>query len=227
MDSSEDVVLVSVSSKSEKKSSKLKKKMKDTLDKDEVKASIEDVSLEEREDARKSGLSTPRYAVVKNIVGEENLDEATIEVAKSKSTSELLSIAEEADEASAPDALLETELDTAAEADELGVCEEIHEDEPAPVEEDAAEDELDDLNEENDGHDDLTIDDDAEVEVTEKDLNVSSEKVEEVQTKAMSPSAIPLEGSVSEPEKNEITVEEPADKGILGPVESILQEVGF
>ena len=206
MDASDDVVLVSVTSKSDKKKSKLKKQVKDTLEKEQVASAVEDVSMDEREVAKESGLSTPRYAVVKSIVGVEDLDEATIEVAKSKSTGELLAIAEDVDGTIEADDAKGKKEELKDDAIDVEVCEEIHEDEPEVVEEEGQtetkEDTKDDVEEE-DAKEDASKDEDSEDKEDEEAITAdekqadAQDEVQEDEPEAQ-PAVVPQAASPSE-----------------------------
>ena len=95
--STDSGVIVAVSSRSEKKSDNLAKVAADVLVNDDVKTAVETISMEDRKEARDSGISAGRYAVTKDITGSDDLDEATIDISKNKSAGELLQIAEEMD----------------------------------------------------------------------------------------------------------------------------------
>lgn len=139
MSTDDGAILMAVSSKDEKKSTALKQQVEVALDSDSMATSVGEVSLEERKNAQDSGLSTGRYAVVKEIVGNESLDGVAIDIAKSKSASDLIHIAEE----NLPDTVVQSAVpeqgsqeDTVTEASDeatfdaqkgIDVCEEIHE----------------------------------------------------------------------------------------------------
>ncbi len=95
MNPTDGAILMAVSSKDEKKSTALKQEVEGAIVTDSVTTSVGEVSLAERKDAQESGLSTGRYAVVKEIVGHESLDEVAIDIAKSKTANDLILIAEE------------------------------------------------------------------------------------------------------------------------------------
>lgn len=131
---SDDGVLMSVSSKSEKKSVKLAETVESALVSDDVTTAVEKVSMKDRKNAQDSGLSAGRYAVTKDIVGSEDLDDATIDVVRSKSASDLIQLAEEMDTSDVTDAAevdgqttdTKKEKDTKAkDADSAELCEEI------------------------------------------------------------------------------------------------------
>ena len=112
-------LLVSVSSKSDKKSNELAKKAQDALVSEESSGSVEKVSMEDLASARESGISAGRYAVTKDITGVESLDDAMIDIAKGKSASDLIEIAEEMEDAKE----IEQQADENTEPSE--VCEEL------------------------------------------------------------------------------------------------------
>lgn len=131
---SDDGVLMSVSSKSEKKSVKLAETVESALVSDDVTTAVEKVSMKDRKNAQDSGLSAGRYAVTKDIVGSEDLDDATIDVVRSKSASDLIQLAEEMDTSDVTDAAevdgqttdTKKDKDTKAkDADSAELCEEI------------------------------------------------------------------------------------------------------
>ena len=126
--SQEDGIIVSVSSKSDKKSEKLAQKVEDVLVNDEATAAVEQISMKERESAQESGLSAGRYAVTKGIIDQDSLDDAVIDISKSKTAGELLRIAEDMEVAldDEPQAeAVDPEMSTPETAD---VCEELHTD---------------------------------------------------------------------------------------------------
>ena len=141
---SDDGVLMSVSSKSEKKSVKLAEKVENALAIDDVSSAVEKVSMADRKDAQDSGLSAGRYVVTKGIVGSDSLDEAAIDAARNTSTEDLIQLAEEIDTTVGEDAAQtdanakddekkgKADKDAAADAD---LCEEINPDAAQPAEE--------------------------------------------------------------------------------------------
>ena len=241
----EDVVLVSVSSKNQKKNAKLKKKVKDSFDKKEnVVASVEDVTMDDRKAAQEMGLSVPRYAMVKSVVGIENLDEATVEVAKTKSTSELLSIAEEIDETLAAEEILDYEDALAVENVDPEVSDVVLEDNVEEVVDDIRD--AADESDKNDKKEDVSEEDGEAVseEITDSDTKPESDAekqdaksqeegiAEETGTedRAISPSTVPVDEShpgsfldTSVEENKEQTINE---NDLLVPGESISNELG-
>lgn len=105
VDSENNGVILAVSSRSDKKSDDLAKRAADVLVADDVKTAVETISMKDRKEAKDSGISAGRYAVTRDITGEDSLDEAMIDISRNKSASELIQIAEEMDVAEAEETL--------------------------------------------------------------------------------------------------------------------------
>ncbi|MBR1635293.1 MAG: hypothetical protein IJ682_09580 [Lachnospiraceae bacterium] len=134
VDADEGGILMSVSSKSKKKSEKLAEKVESVLVSDDVTTAVEKVSMKDRKDAQDNGLSAGRYVVTKGIVGSDDLDEATIDVVRSKSAGDLIQLAEEMDDSDVSDG---TQVDgqTKDKAADAELCEEIEDGQAAAEEE--------------------------------------------------------------------------------------------
>ncbi len=245
IEKSDDVVLVSVSSKDKKKSGKLKDKVKKSFDESEMTASVEDVSLEERKEAKEVGLSTPRYAVVKELSGEEPLDEAAIEVANAKRADELLMMAEEVEEISLDE-------DSKVGVDEMEVakaqetCDDAQENADGEIVEldDALSQDKKDTKDvessdeelkqrEDNGEEDLEAIDPEDEKVDAKDgaqedevVSIEDESSKEHKDEPISPTTVPVEKSVKAQESEESeSTQKNLIQEVVEPIEKVFMDM--